>query len=110
LALFIEIMTGSFLGRIMGDQNPSGGSVQDSHGHSITRGAMILVMNPKMTTDLDQFKNANSELLQTIKSVHKLPGVEEIHIPGEQALETRNRNLKNGYLDIDENLWQTINS
>ncbi|MEK7076941.1 MAG: Ldh family oxidoreductase, partial [Patescibacteria group bacterium] len=107
LGLFIEIMTGSFLGREMA-KNLSGDSIEKSDAQSVTRGAMILVFNPAATTNVEQFKKSNSELIQRIKESHALPGFEEIYIPGEHALKKRARNIKNGYLEVDETLWRNI--
>ncbi len=109
LALFIEIMTGSFLGRDMGKNLGNNlKTIENSDAQSVTRGAMILVMNPAITTNVDQFKKSNSELIREIKKGNKLPGVEEIYIPGERAAQERKENMQNGYLEVDEELWRKI--
>lgn len=102
LGLFIEIMSGSFLEREMNTAKAR------NDYQSITRGGMILVFNPKVSTDLKKFKRANSKLIEQMKGSKKLPGVDEIHIYGEKALKERQKNIKNGYLEVDDKLWKQI--
>jgi LDH2 family malate/lactate/ureidoglycolate dehydrogenase len=102
LGLFIEMMTGSFLGRQMNTQKAR------NDYQSITRGGMILVMNPAIVNNLKDFEKANSKLIKEIKGSKKLSGVDRIYIPGEKATEKRQENLKNGYLEVDDDLWKQI--
>ena len=102
LGLFIEIMTGSFLGREMNTKKAR------NDYQSIPRGGMIIVMNPAITSNLKDFEKANSKIIKEIKKSKKLPGVKEIYIPGEKAAEIRQKNIKKGYLEIDDDLWAQI--
>jgi len=102
LGLFIEIMSGSFLGREMNTQKAR------NDYRSITRGGMILVMNPAISTDLKSFEEANSKLIKEIKESHKLPNINEIYIPGERANKKRQENIKKSYLEVDNDLWTQI--
>ncbi len=108
LSLFIEIMTGSFLGRDMSVGLESNQSVEYSDAQAAMRGGMILVMNPAITVGLDQFKKSNAEFIKNIKRGHKLPGVDEIYMPGDRAGQERTKNIKNDFLEVDENLWKQI--
>jgi len=104
LGLFIEIMTGSFLGRGFEKREKP-----DTRDYQIkTRGAMIMVWNPSLTTSLDVMKHKNQEFTDYIKTTHRLIGTDEILMPGERAMKAREKNLKNGYLEIDDKLWETI--
>lgn len=106
LALFIELMTGSFLGRSMArDEKPNNQDYQ-----SKMRGAMIMVFNPSFTTSLENMKKENHKLIQFIKKGNKLPGVDEILLPGERASKIRAINLERGFLEVDADLWTKINS
>lgn len=102
LSLFIEIMTGSYLGRPMNTHKAR------NDYQSITRGGMLLVMNPAVATKYDQFKTANSKLIKEIKNVRKLSNTEKIYVPGERANNTRKKNIKTGYLNVDDELWSKI--
>jgi L-2-hydroxycarboxylate dehydrogenase (NAD+) len=102
LGLLVEIIAGSLLGVLMGPEQ------RNSDGSSPTMGGGILVIDPRATTDLDAFRTANTRLLQEIKDSRKLEGVREILIPGERSAEAKRLNLENGFLEIDEKLWDDI--
>ena len=102
LGLFIEIMSGSFLGLEMKTRKARNDYL------SITRGGMILVMNPAITNNLKDFEKANSKIIKEIKESKKLSGIEKIYIPGEKAAEKRQESIKNGYLEVDDVLWKQI--
>ena len=104
LALFIEIMTGSFLGRSM-----IKGETPDNRDYQThMRGAIILVFNPQVTTSLDEMKHENAEFIRYMKGGQRLPGTEEILIPGERAASTRKKNFERGYLEIEDELWTKL--
>lgn len=105
LGLMIEILTGSLVNMPMGLRKLDKGDYR-----TLPRGAMILVINPQKSTLLAEFKSANSSLIKQIKASHKLKDVKEILVPGERATKTKLTNIKKGYLEIDEELWQQITS
>lgn len=105
LGLMIEILTGSLVNMPMGLHKLGKGDYR-----TLPRGAMILVINPQKTTSLNNFKLLNSALIKQIKASRKLKGVKEIMVPGERAAQTKQVNIKNGYLEINEHLWQQITS
>jgi len=107
LALLIEILCGSLVGMgMMVDTNQAGSNfgvkLQD-------RGGFILVIDPRQTTNLEEFKHANSEILTKIKATHPLSG-QKIRIPGEQASQLEENSVKNNTVDIPEELWEEIKS
>ncbi len=71
------------------------------------RGGFILVIDPRQTTDLDAFRQANSNLMANIKATRPIPG-QEIRIPGEQAGNLQAAKLEEGSVDIPAELWQEI--
>lgn len=104
LALFIEMMTGSFLGRpMLNDEIPDSRDYQ-----ARMRGAIVMVFDPDTLSSLEKMQKENTALVQFIKKGNTLPGVDEILIPGERAMRTRQRNFENGYLEIEEELWNKI--
>ncbi|MBI4599296.1 Ldh family oxidoreductase [Candidatus Uhrbacteria bacterium] len=104
LALFIEMMTGSFLGRTL----QAGEAPSNQDYQCRMRGAMIVVFNPALTTDVEKMKKENSEFVAYIKGGQKLSGVEEILIPGERAAKNRAKNIEKGTLEVDDELWSSI--
>jgi ureidoglycolate dehydrogenase (NAD+) len=100
LALLIEILTGAMLGRLMG------GVQMNKDYRTMTRGGVIIVINPGLTNSLANFKKVNTELVKNIKSTHKRAGISEILIPGERARKSREKNLKKGYLEIEKSLLE----
>lgn len=104
LGLLVEVLTGSLLGRDMGQHQMKGDY------RVMTRGGFILAIYPGKTTQLEKFKKANSRLVEEIKGSKKLKGVKEIRVPGEKAMRTKRANLKKGYLELDEKLWDELRS
>lgn len=102
LGLLIEVLTGSFLGREMGSQQMT------NDYRTMTRGGMILVLNPNISTSLSNFKKQNSELVRNIKNTQKLKGVDEIMMPGEKSDKQKKENLKKGILEINDELWSSL--
>jgi len=103
LGMFIEIMCGSFIGMPMSLQPTDGDNYRTA-----LRGAMILVLNPAFSANLNNFKNDNQQLVNKIKKSKKRKGFKVILIPGERGLNNKKKNLKNGYLSISAKLWKTL--
>lgn len=95
LCLAIEILAGSFVRAKMGSRIKSG----------LDRGYLFMVINPEIFVDVKTFKEEISELMKEVKS---FKGSHEILIPGERAERTMTKNMKNGFLDIDENILEEI--
>lgn len=100
--LLVEILTGSFLGRLMGPAQ------MNSDYKKLTRGGVILVLNSNFGTTVELFRSANSELVNNIRSSRKLKDVDEILVPGERALRTKRAFEKDGCIDIDNTLWERL--
>ena len=91
IGLLIEIMSGSFVDMTMSDNSKK------------TRGATILVMDPNFTVGAGKFMTANANLVDKIHG-----SGENASIPGDRSTKTREQNLQNGYLEIDDELWHEI--
>jgi LDH2 family malate/lactate/ureidoglycolate dehydrogenase len=92
------------LGRLMGQHQMKGDY------RTLSRGGVIIVMNPSKTTNLSEFKRANTKLIKEMKSSKKIKGVQEIIFPGERGEKIKKKNLKAGYLNVDKKLWEEIKS
>jgi L-2-hydroxycarboxylate dehydrogenase (NAD+) len=106
LALMVEIMCGSMLG--MNNMMLDTGTTGSSFGTKLEdRGGFILVIDPSQTSTLDNFKAANTELLEKIKATSKLDN-ENIRIPGEQAGKLEEERISSGEIDLPEEVWEEI--
>lgn len=103
LGLFIEILGGSFVGMEMGKK----GEVNEAY-HTRNRGAAILVINPEMTVGKEKFKEQNEEFISRIRNSPPAKGSKKVTIPGDRARASKEKALKNDYLEIDDALWKEI--
>lgn len=101
LALFIEILTGSLVGKPMG-------SHADTEPRQRKRNALIAVFDPSKTCDPLLFTRENSALIAAIKDTRRLEGNNEILMPGERAAIKRKGNLDRGTLEIEDALWEQL--
>lgn len=105
LALLIEVLCGSLVGMpMMLKGDPSNNAFG---GRTPKRGGMIIVIDPSQTTNLGEFKKANSEFMGNIKDTRSRKG-ETIRIPGEQAGMERNAKLKDDEIELPDELWEEI--
>jgi len=72
------------------------------------RAGMIYLMNPQFFVGLRPFKKSVSKLSNRIKKSKRKKGVTEIFIPGEQSSQKRMRAIKNGTLDVNEQVWDDL--
>ncbi len=73
-----------------------------------TRGATLLVLDPSFTVGAEKFKAANQTFLDEIHKSSPLPNSDGVTIPGDRASMIKAKNLENGYLEIDDDLWKEI--
>jgi len=102
LGLLIEILTSSFMDR------PFGLASVKKDERTMTRGGVIIILNPALTSKIANFKQENSDLVSKIKQSKKLAGVDEIFLPGEKSTGLYNENLKLGELEVSDDLWEQI--
>jgi LDH2 family malate/lactate/ureidoglycolate dehydrogenase len=72
-------------------------------------GYLFVVFKPDLLLPLDQYKRAVSELVDRIKSTPRLPGVEEIRIPGERGFRCRERLSVEG-IEIDRLVYDRLHA
>ena len=97
LAMALEILTGPLVETVVGKR-----------AKKSLRGALFIIIDPKMFGSLANFKKEVQKLIKDVKTAKKQKGVKEILYPGERAYRHKARNLKNGYLEIDDQIWQKI--
>lgn len=102
IGLLIEILAGSFLGRNM-DLSKFKGDYR-----TITRGGIIMVLNPSKTTNVNSFKKANTALIDRVKKSRRRKGAGRILFPGEKDAKNRKTIMQKGKIDIDKELWENL--
>jgi len=101
LGLLIEILGGSLADMPMGKGNPH----EAYYNH--TRGAAIFVINPEFTVGAEKFKKENKVFIDSIRNSASASNT-KVTIPGDRAAFNRNKHIREGYLEIDDNLWKEI--
>ena len=70
-------------------------------------GYLFMVFKPDLLADLDDFKHQLSELIDRIKGTPRQPGVNEIRMPGERALRSRERGFRDG-IEINRLVYEAL--
>ncbi len=96
LALALEILTGPLVRNDVGEAT------------KLLRGFLFIVINPLAFTTRQKFNAGVKRLIRDVKTAKRIKGVDSIHIPGEQSWATEQRNIKNGYLEIDRKMIDGI--
>ena len=55
------------------------------------------------------FRDGVSDLLSRVKQLKKLPGVDEILVPGERGDRVHERITAAGTLELDDRVWRELN-
>lgn len=97
LALVVQMLTTAFVGATV---IPEGGK---------DYGLLIVGIAPGLFVASERFEESVSTLVHTIKSSRRMPGVEEILIPGERAFRERERRLRDG-IEVEDALVEEIES
>lgn len=94
LALICEILAGPLVGAAFcGIGNSKG-----NWGH------LIFAIDPELLTDKRTLAKSVSAMVQKIKIAKKLPGVEEIFVPGENESRLVRNRQETGLIDVEDNL------
>jgi LDH2 family malate/lactate/ureidoglycolate dehydrogenase len=80
------------------------GSAIDPDGDD---GYLFVVFKPDLLIPLDQFKREVTSLVARIKSTPRVPGAEEIRIPGERACKSRERLSREG-IEVDRLVYEAL--
>jgi L-2-hydroxycarboxylate dehydrogenase (NAD+) len=71
-------------------------------------GALFMAIDPELLIDASEFKANVTDLINKIKSARKKPGVNEMRLPGERALQARKEAELSGEVDIDEAILKEL--
>ena len=98
LALIVETLT-----------RPLVGATRKEDGKKLDWGNLVFAIDPALLADdLDTFREGVSDLLGRVKRLKKLPGVDEILIPGERGDRVQEQILAAGALELDERVWREL--
>ena len=104
LAMLVEILCGSLVDMPMMVRSSAKNSFGGEHPNT---SAIIMVIDPTQTTELSEFKDANSEFIRKVKATRSKKN-EEIRIPGEQAARKKAAKIAEDIIDIPKELWEEI--
>ncbi|MBI4163914.1 MAG: Ldh family oxidoreductase [Candidatus Aenigmarchaeota archaeon] len=98
LSFMIQILCGPLVGAAFSGFGDTGNNW----------GNLIMVFDPELLADKNEFKKGVGLFSQKVKETKKLPGVKEIYFPGERGTKLTKENLKGGYIEIEDNLWNSL--
>jgi L-2-hydroxycarboxylate dehydrogenase (NAD+) len=96
LGLLVEALTGPLVGAAFANV----GDTEHNWGN------LILAIDPELLVGREEFQRQMEALRQAVKSCSRLPGVQEIFLPGEQSDRRAAAALQSGYLEIDARLFR----
>ena len=98
LALVVETLTRPLLGAT---RNPDGAKRD--------WGNLVFAIDPELLADdLDTFRVGVSDLVARIKRLQRLPGVDEILVPGERGDRVYESIQATGEIEIDDGVWREL--
>lgn len=98
LALVAEILAGPLVGAAFcGIGNSKG-----NWGH------LIFAIDPEILIDRNELVENVSAIIRKVKSTKKLPGVEEIFVPGEKENRLARKRQETGLIDVEDNLLAAL--
>ena len=98
LAMMVEILAGPLVGAACAGVGDSG----KNWGH------LVLAFDPELLGDRDKFRNYVTILVERVKATKKLPGIDEIFVPGERGNRQTNRIKTSGKIEIEDNLLEEL--
>lgn len=97
LSLIVEVLTGGLVS-----------TTKDADGKKTDWGNLVLVIDPELLVDGDTFEARTSQLIERVKAAKRLPGVEDILIPGERGNRILAQVEQTGMVEIDDALWSAL--
>jgi cysteine-S-conjugate beta-lyase len=97
LALMVEILAGPLVGAAVLDK----AAAKDW-------GNLIIALDPGLLGKPQEFSNKVEQLLARIRGAARLPGVDALHLPGEQSAARAAARLREGHMPVETNLWTQL--
>lgn len=70
-------------------------------------GSLFLAFSPELLQDIDEFKQKAQEFIETLRNAPTTDG-KKIRIPGENTLRTRDKNLAQGEIEVNEEIIKKL--
>lgn len=99
LSMMVQILTGPLIGASF---TGIGDIANNWSGH------LIIVFDPELLGGLKALKEGVTDMTRKVKSTKKLPGIREIMVPSERGDRMTEKALKEGQVDIEENLYKEL--
>ena len=71
-------------------------------------GNLIFVIDPELLVDRTEFAKQISQMVEKVKGTKKLPGVEEILVPGEKGNRLTKKHLEQDLIEVEDNLLSQL--
>ena len=98
LGLMVEALTGPLVGAAFAGL----GRAFENWGN------LVFAIDPELLVDRATFKKQVSELVAAVKSKKKLPGVDDLLMPGERGDRVMKSVLEAGEIEVEDNLWAEL--
>lgn len=96
LGFIVELLGGALTGSRVGCVVPGGG------------GCFYILIDPTLFRPLQDFKRDIKAALEELKNAPKMKGFKEIYFPGEQSHKLRQKQLSEGMIEINDNIFKQI--
>ncbi|MBL8131700.1 MAG: Ldh family oxidoreductase [Anaerolineae bacterium] len=97
LSLIVEILTGALVG-----------TERAADGRKVDWGTLLLALDPALLTDFDGFIERVGQVVGRVKGSKRLPGIEEILMPGERGDQRAEAVQQSGMIELDDSLWSAL--
>ncbi len=71
-------------------------------------GHLIIAFDPELLGGRESLKEGVSQMIEKVKATRKLPGIDEIYVPGERGDKMTEQILKSGEVEIEANLYAEL--
>jgi len=95
-AMMVEILAGVLTGSGVGEKIKGGW------------GSSYLLIDPTLFRPLKDFKSDMGTMIRELKSLPKAKDVQKIYYPGERSASLRLKNMKRGWIEVDDKVWGEI--
>jgi len=95
LALMVQIIGGALVGA-------------DFNNGSVNNGNIIIAINPDGLAGTEYLISEVTKMKDAIKKAKRLPGVDEVIVPGERGDRIRSEILSSGEIEVEDNLLKTL--
>ncbi|MBN1162188.1 Ldh family oxidoreductase [Patescibacteria group bacterium] len=95
LALMVQVIGGALVGA-------------DFLNGSDNDGNVIIAIDPDSLVGTKRFIEETTKMAKAMKKAKKLPGVDEIYVPGERGDKIRSEILKSGEIEVEDNLLEEL--